>query len=822
MDMEVSMEEGEAVACSEEVGELAPPQPTLEKSAYDMLQQSRTSVEEIVTKMLSIKRESKPKSQLREVVTQMLLNFVALRQANRSILLEEDRVKAETERAKAPVDFTTLQLHNLMYEKSHYVKAIKACKDFKSKHPDIQLVPEEEFFRDAPEDIKSSVISNDSAHNLMLKRLNFELFQRKELCKLHEKLEQQKQKLLETIANRKKFLSSLPSHLKSLKKASLPVQHQLGVLHTKKLKQHHLAELLPPPLYVIYSQFLAQKEAFGENIDMEISGSVKDAQAFARQQANKDTGISSNVENSKLEDDVPEEEDDGQRRRKRPKKVPGKENLDQTGIYQAHPLKIILYIHDDEASDPKSTKLITLKFEYLIKLNVVCVGIEGSNEGPENNILCNLFPNDTGLELPHQSAKLHVGDALTFDERRTSRPYGWAQHLAGIDFLPELSPFLTGCETTGNETAKNAAVISGLSIYRQQNRVQTVVQRIRSRKKAQLGLVDQLDLLLKLKWPSLTCESVPWASHTPLCSLHGWSPIGLSPNHASSLPVVDVEQGQGPSDMDMDGRSGTSREEVENAREDGELPSLVPVSAVVNDVKLTPKGSDLEHSKRLSLISKSMVSPIGMAKSQSFRKNYEDSELLLDSESDLDEPVQIDQETENTALIGRYEMVGNSWADYGVQEYSLVLTRTVDNNKTNMKLEAKIKISKEYPLRPPYFALSLSTALLGENHSESGGSEWYNELRAMEAEINVHTLKLIPLDQENFILGHQVRCLAMLFDFYMDEGAPSSERRKSTSVVDVGLCKPVSGSLLARSYRGRDRRKMISWKDSGCTPGYPY
>lgn len=98
-------------------------------------------------------------------------------QANRTILLEEDRVKAETERAKAPVDFTTLQLHNLMYEKNHYVKAIKACKDFKSKYPDIELVPEEEFFRDAPEDIKGTVMSNDSAHNLMLKRLNYELLQ---------------------------------------------------------------------------------------------------------------------------------------------------------------------------------------------------------------------------------------------------------------------------------------------------------------------------------------------------------------------------------------------------------------------------------------------------------------------------------------------------------------------------------------------------------------------------------------------------------------------------------------------------------------------
>ncbi|XP_052202749.1 THO complex subunit 5A [Diospyros lotus] len=818
--MSAKMEEGgDGVG---EAGEIAEELPKIRKSPYDMLQQSRASVEEIVAIMLSIKREAKPKSQLRELLPQMFLNFITLRQANRSILLEEDCVKAETESVKAPVDFTTLQLQNLMYEKNHYVKAIKSCKDFKSKHPDIELVPEEEFFRDAPEDIRDPVISNDSAHNLMLKRLNFELYQRKELCKFHEKLEQQKQKLLETIANRKKFLSSLPLHLKSLKKASLPVQHQLGIPHSKKLKQHHLAELLPPPLYIIYSQFLAQKEAFGENIDMEIVGSVKDAQAFARQQANKDTGISTDVENSKLEDDVPEDEDDGQRRRKRPKKVPGKENLDQTGIYQTHPLKIILHINDDEASDPKSAKLITLKFEYLLKLNVVCVGIEGSNEGPENNILCNLFPDDTGLDLPHQSAKLCVGDGVAFDIRTTSRPYRWVQHLAGIDFLPEVSPLLTNSEMPGDETAKSATVVSGLSLYRQQNRVQTVVQRIRSRKKAQLALAEQLDLLSKLKWPLLPSENIPWALHTPSCSLHGWSLVGSSPNHASSLPIVDVEKGQGTSNIEMDGRSIASKEEVENAREDGELPYLLPTSSIVNDVKLTPvKGSDFEHSKGLSLISKSMVSSLTRTKSQSFKKNDEE-ELILDSESDLDELTQIDQETGNSARIACFEVVENSWADYGVQEYCLSLTKIEENNKRSMKLEAKVKISMEYPLRPPYFELSLCSTLPGENHSEGDSSEWYNELLAMEAEVNVHALKLIPLGQQNLVLAHQVCCLAMLFDFYMSEGGPSSEKRKTTIVVDVGLCKPVSGRLLARSHRGRDRRKMISWKDSGCSPGYPY
>lgn len=114
------------------------------------------------------------------------------------------------------------------------------------------------------------------------------------------------------------------------------------------------------------------------------------------------SAISTNLENSRLEDDVPDEEDDGQRRRKRPKKVPSKENLDQSGIYQSHPLKVSLHINDNEASDLNSIKLIILKFEFLIKLDVICVGVEGSEEPPENNILCNLFPDDSGLELPQQ------------------------------------------------------------------------------------------------------------------------------------------------------------------------------------------------------------------------------------------------------------------------------------------------------------------------------------------------------------------------------------------------------------------------------------
>lgn len=115
--------------------------------------------------------------------------------------------------------------------------------------------------------------------------------------------------------------------------------------------------------------------------------------------SSSDSGMPAETEANRLEDDVPDDDDDGQRRRKRPKKLLSKDSLDNSGVYQSHPLNVILHIYDDALSDAKPSKLISLRFEYLVKLHVVCVGIEGA--GPEN-ILCNLFPDDTGIDLPHE------------------------------------------------------------------------------------------------------------------------------------------------------------------------------------------------------------------------------------------------------------------------------------------------------------------------------------------------------------------------------------------------------------------------------------
>ncbi|XP_037448498.1 THO complex subunit 5A-like isoform X1 [Triticum dicoccoides] len=763
------------------------------RSPHDLLAETRASVEEVAARILAIKKDGAPKSELRELVAQMSLLLITLRQVNREILMEEDKVKGETEAAKAPVDSTTLRLHNLLYEKNHYVKAIRSCLDFQTKHPGIELVPEEEFHRAAPADIRDKTLAADTAHDLMLKRLNFELVQRKELCERHEKLEQQKNSLLGTIANQKKFLSSLPSHLKSLKKASLPVQQQLGMLHTKKLKQHHAAELLPSPLYITYTQLLGQKEAFGENVEVEVNGSTKDAQTFAQQQAKQEmAGTLANDDNNRMDDDAIDEEEDAQRRRSRSRKS-SKEASNPALAYQLHPLKVVLHVYDTEDSGTKRRKLITLRFEYLAKLNVVCVGSEDS-DGMDSNILCNLFPDDTGLELPHQMAKLYAGETPNFSEK-DSRPYKWAQHLAGIDFLPEV-PQSVG--DSSNRASRNADLSSGLALYRQQNRAQTILQRIRSRKIAQMALTWQLNYLTKLRWPQIEHENTPWASRTPSCSMHSWSLTGVFPEPSARSALV-VSGPAGSVDSDLERRSVTNGQETEGNREDGELPIVVhaedmPDGSKVSQAEISPEV--LNHSRGLSLISKGSA-PSKLSISHSFGRNEDDLDFLMDSDSELEELACADQETEQGNLT-----IDKSWEDYASREFTMVLSKTLKNGSKVM-LEAKIKISMEYPLRPPLFRLQMVS-------EKTEDLKWHNDLRAMEAEVNLHILRILPRSYEDYILTHQVLCLAMLFDMHLDE---DHEKRKVTSVIDVGLCKPVSGTMLTRSVRGRDRRQTIYWRE---------
>jgi THO complex subunit 5 len=131
----------------------------------------------------------------------------------------------------------------------------------------------------------------------------------------------------------------------------------------------------------------------------------------------------------------------------------------------------------------------------------------------------------------------------------------------------------------------------------------------------------------------------------------------------------------------------------------------------------------------------------------------------MDSDSELEELTCADQETEQGSLT-----IDKSWEDYASREFTMVLSKTLTNGPKVM-LEAKvnspitvhigliirismracflttglqlqIKISMEYPLRPPLFRLQL----ISEN---TVALKWHNDLRAMEAEVCTCTLSCL-------------------------------------------------------------------------------
>lgn len=202
---------------------------------------------------------------------------------------------------------------------------------------------------------------------------------------------------------------------------------------------------------------------------------------------------------------------------------------------------------------------------------------------------------------------------------------------------------------------------------------------------------EQLDSLEKLKWPVLTCDNVPWASHKPSCSLQGWSLVGYAKSQESSLTIMEKEKVRDPLDVDMLGKSGISREDIDGAREDGELPALVSSTSILDNAQPTPlRTPNLEHSKQLTLISKSITPQTNYSRMLSFSKHDEDYELMLDVDSDQDEPMQTELAADDVASIPSNDITRKTWMDYGSKEYCLVMTRNTDSPAKNLKLQAKV------------------------------------------------------------------------------------------------------------------------------------
>jgi THO complex subunit 5 len=149
--------------------------------------------------------------------------------------------------------------------------------------------------------------------------------------------------------------------------------------------------------------------------------------------------------------------------------------VDERDTYAAHPLSVELRLDG-----------IAFVFVYLHNLHVVTVNVKPNKGGPskgkkdvaiDDDLLVNLFPGDTGSDTPNVANKVRVA-GFQFDASRRDRPYKWAQHLAGLDFL---EPVPVG-------RAPGAEAAEGVAKHQAQARVRNVLAALRARMASRAAL----------------------------------------------------------------------------------------------------------------------------------------------------------------------------------------------------------------------------------------------------------------------------------------------------------------------------------------------
>ena len=208
----------------------------------------------LMKEIFDLKMKKGDSGEISERRIQGSLLFVTLKKLNRLEKLRIKRSRDATNQSKQGVDSFNLQLQNLLYEVLHLKKEVTKCVHFKSADESLTLIPEEQFFKEAPEEISKPEVTKSDPHAMKLARLQWELAKRKELSEEAEKEENERDGLEMAIRQREERLRELQPQLKAIVETTKSVQEYLNLPLDHKRDQNKLARLLPAPLYICYSQ----------------------------------------------------------------------------------------------------------------------------------------------------------------------------------------------------------------------------------------------------------------------------------------------------------------------------------------------------------------------------------------------------------------------------------------------------------------------------------------------------------------------------------------------------------------------------------------
>ncbi|KAJ9596915.1 hypothetical protein L9F63_012040 [Diploptera punctata] len=421
---------------------------------------------------------------------QASLLFVVLKKLNR---LEKFRTKTSRDtlnREKQQVDSYHLQLQNLLYEILHLKKEVTKCLQFKSKDEEIDLVPVEDFYKEAPQSLSRPDVTENDSHQLKLARLEWELEQRKQLAAMCHKLQAAKETVAKEIQTKRERLENLTPRLKSILEVTKPLQDYLGLPLDKIRRQHQAAYHLPKPLYVLYVQADAYREACDSLLTVAVNGDEEEAKSL--KQSLDDTAAA--------EESDSDQEDSGDRQKRHHRKLSRTDRMEERKkrLLLRHPLTVEITIK------LRDNNCIVLSFYYLVHLHIVTVktrviltqavhGISAGDLIAPNNILTALFPYDLGLDSPNVANHYQL-QSVGLEEFATyipelGIPFIWAQRIAGLDFMGARAT-----EMMGRDNQEASGALEPQTAVSQAS-MESVMRAIRNRLKARVALCRQVQAL---------------------------------------------------------------------------------------------------------------------------------------------------------------------------------------------------------------------------------------------------------------------------------------------------------------------------------------
>lgn len=383
----------------------------------------------------SLKDKKASHDELEDKRVSVMLDFMNLKKLNRLAHIRCKKVREQTNDAKQRIDHYHLQLQNLLYEIMHLEKEITKCLEFKSKDEEIELVTLDDFYKTAPSDISRTDTTKTDPHLQRLARLEWELEQRKQLAKKLKDSKQSKEGLAQEIKNKQEYLENLQPKLKTVLEATKPVQEYLDMPFDQIREQQETARHLPPPLYVLYMQTSAYRQACDKDLQVSIIGDLDAAKAIK----------SSGKVVEEDSDSDQEEQEHSKKSKRRRKTVDSRVQERKQQALKKHPLAVKLDINCKDGNS------LHLTFNFLITLEIITVNISltlaesnissisGSDLLAPESVLTDLYPGDHGKTSPnpankYELRKLGLKDFTSYITE-VGWPYLWAQWLGGLQFL---------------------------------------------------------------------------------------------------------------------------------------------------------------------------------------------------------------------------------------------------------------------------------------------------------------------------------------------------------------------------------------------------